>query len=242
MIQAVTISEFVGFWKINTDVYQAGYLQNYLDQFQDRFIRLIISADAWQEIDTTSITAKPKWNDLFNGVLYFNDACSLNVYQCGITEALKGLLYFAYVRDRMFDPTNSGNVQPLQEVSNRTANTHNGAIAAQRWNQAVSKLYDQVLMFVNNYEHVSEVITSSIDLGAGAYTINVSSTQYLSNAETVKVNGVEFTTSNVVTDASFDITGSTPGIDFTGGPAFWEPYKDFPLCHSLMSELQAIFL
>lgn len=240
-IPAVTIIDFVGFWKINTNTYQSEYLQNYLDQFQDQFIRYIIGADAWVEVNTAGITSKQKWEDLFNGVAsYLNTDCDKKLYQSGITETLYGLLYFVYVRDRMFDPTNSGNVEPLQEVSNRTNNVHNGIIAATRWNNAVAKLKYEILLFIDNYEEVSSQITSSVDNGGGAYTINIDSTFYLSNDEIVNINGIEYTTSDIVADTSFDISDAVIGLDFTDDKAIWNPYKDFTLCEELCNHLQPI--
>ena len=240
MIEAVTVADFIGYWKINSDPYQSEYLQDYLNQWQDRFIRYIISPDAFVEIDDNGIV-KPKWVDLFNGdSVYFNDACNTKLYQEGLRTALKGLLYFVYVKDRMFDPTNSGNVEPLQEVSNRSNNVHNGMIAATRWNNAISILGSQILPFIDNYETITEPIASSIDNGGGGYTINVNSTFYLSNNEPITINGVEYTTSNLVADTSFDISDAVIGLDFTGDNAIYHPYKDFPLCDSLMNQLRAV--
>jgi len=241
MISAVTIEDFVGFWKISANSYQKTYLQDYIDQFQDLRIRQIISADAWVEIDAAGIASKPKWENLFNGVeVYDNVACNERISMCGITETLKGLLYFQFVRDTMSYPTESGNVESLNEVSKRTNNVHNGMISAIRWNQAIKKLKEQVLPFIENYEQVKESITSSIDNGGGSYTINLNSTFYLSDSETVTIDGVEYTTSNLVENISFDISGAVIGLDFTDELAVWEPYKDFPLCHSLCKELRPV--
>lgn len=241
-IPAVGVSDFLGFWKINNDVYQNTYFQEYLDQWQDRLIRQIISVDAYVEIDSNGIASKQKWQDLFDGVAsYFNSDCDKKLFQEGVKRALKGLLYFIYVRDRMFDPTNSGNVQPLQEASNRSNNVHNGTIAAQRWNNAITVLYDQILPFVREYESLTQTITSSTD-NTGTYTVFVDSTFYLSDGEDVSINGVDYIVSNLVVDVSFDINEATSGLDFTGDLAKYEPYKDFPLCYSLHDELQNIFL
>jgi len=240
VIEAVTINDFIGFWKINSSPFQSEYLQDYLNQWQDKFIRYIISPDAFVEIDDDGFV-KQKWVDLFEGVpVYFNNACNTKLYQEGVTKALKGLLYFVYVKDRMFDPTESGNVEPLQEVSNRTNNVHNGMIAAIRWSNAISVLGEQILPFIDNYETITEPITSSVDNGGGSYTINVNSTFYLSNNETVTINGTEYTTSNLVIDTSFDISGAVIGLDFTGDNVVYHPYKDFPLCNSLMNQLRPV--
>ena len=240
-IPAVTINDFVGKWKITADTYQKEYLQDYLDQYQDEFIRYIISVDAYNEVNAAGISSKPKWNDLFNGSNgYYNDAFKMKMYHYGVTDALKGLLYFVYVKDRMFDPTNSGNVEPLQGVSKRTNNVHNGYIAASRWNHAIVRLKDEVLPFIENYEEVSRNIDSSIDLGSGNYTVNVSDTIYLSDGEKVTISGIEYTVSNLIDNVSFDISGAVIGKDFTGNSAVWHPYEDFPLRMQLCNKLQAI--
>lgn len=235
-ISPVSINDFVGFWKINADTYQKGYLQNTINPKQERLIRFMISVDAYNEINDNGIASKPKWDDLFNGSDgYFNEEYDKKMYHMGITDSLKGLLYFIYVRDRMFDPTNSGNVQPKQEVSERTNNVHNGRIAATRWNNAITKLCHEILPFIENYEEVSRNINSSIDLGSGNYTINLSNTIYLSDGEIVTIQGIDYVVSNVVENVSFDISGAVIGKDFTGLSALWKPYEDFPLRMQLTS-------
>jgi len=235
-ISPVSISDFVGFWKINADTYQKVYLQDNINPEQERLLRFMISVDAYNEINANGIASKPKWNDLFNGSDgYLNEECDRKMYHLGITDSLKGLLYFVYVRDRMFDPTNSGNVEPKQEVSGRTNNVHNGMIAGTRWNNAFSKLCQEILPFIENYEEVSRKIDSSIDLGTGNYTINISDTIYLSNGESVTIQGIDYVVSNVVQNVSFDISGAVIGKDFTGLSALWKPYEDFPLRMQLAS-------
>lgn len=240
-IEAVTANDFIGRWKIVADTYQIEYLQNYLNQWQPQLIHWIVSVDAFNEIEDNGIASKAKWVDLFNGSRgYYNSDCDKKMYHLGVTDALKGLLYFVYVKDRVFDPTNSGNVQPLQEVSKRTNNVHNGVIAATRWNQSVAKLRGEILPFIENYEEITGVISSSIDLGGGSYTLNLSSTLYLSDGETVTINGIEYTVSNLIENASFDISGETIGKDFTGDSVLWRPYDDFPLGKELCNNLQYV--
>lgn len=240
-ISAVTIDSFTGYWKINSDPYQSQEFQKWLDQWQDRFIYYIISVDAFVEIADNGINSKQKWTDLFEGVeRYYNEDCKSSQWQPGVSEALKGLLYFVYVRDDMFTPTNVGNVESLQEVSKRSNNVHNGVIASTRWNNAIGKLRKQILPFVQNYEEVSQLILSSDDLGAGDYRINLANTLYLYDGDSVKIDNQEFEVLNLVDNTSFEISTGVAGIDWSGLKAIWEPYKDFPLCESLTDELRPI--
>jgi len=240
-IEAVTTADFIGRWKIVADAYQSEYLSNYLDQWQPQLIHWIVSVDAFNEIEDNGIASKPKWIDLFNGSRgYYNSACDKKMYHFGVSDALKGLLYFLYVKDRVFDPTNSGNVQPLQEVSKRTNNVHNGVIAATRWNQSIAKLRGEILPFIENYEDITGVISSSVDLGGGSYTLNLPSTFYLSDGETVTINSTKYIVSNLIENVSFDISGETIGKDFTGDSVLWKPYEDFPLSKELCDNLQYV--
>lgn len=230
-IPRLLTGDFTGPWKINSDTYQAPELQQYIDDLYDEWVQKIISVDAFNTVDDLG-TLTPKWIDLFEGVKsYYNTDCDQNLKQQGVNRAMKGLLYFLYVKDN-FDATNSGNVESLQEVSNRTSGGQNGAIASTRWNKAIKELRSEILPFIENYEKISVTITSSVEGPTNIYTLGVDSTLYLDDADSVTIDGVEYVASNIVGNTSFEINSST-GLDFTGEIAAYEPYKDFPLCNEL---------
>lgn len=233
-IPQFTISKFgEGYFKVRSSTFQSTRLQEFIDKFYEENLRCIIGDEAFIEIENQA-TLKPKWTDLFDGVIkYKNTDCDKLLKQKGLINALVGLIYFDYVGN-WFDVTDAGNVGSLQEVSQAVGGDQNAAIAVSRWNDSIRKLDNEISLFIRNYERLSRTIISSTDNGGGSYTIFISDTFYLADTDTVKISEVEFKAiTNVVANTSFEISGAVLGLDFTGQEVVYEPYKDFPLFQEL---------
>jgi hypothetical protein len=80
---------------------------------------------------------------------------------------------------------------------------------------------------LENYKNFSQAIDSVTDNGGSSYTINTTALLYLEDGDTVKINGVEYTVSNIVADTSFDVSGADP----TGGTSYISnPYEYVEYC------------
>jgi len=190
------------------------------------FVREVIGDPAYIEIKNESPLIKQKWLDLFDGVDYFNtDVDAMRTHR-GLKRVVLGVIYFFWVRDSGVVNTPTGNER------NKNGNSESnwgGYFARDRYNTVMQELQEEVYPFIENYELLSGIVGSSIDLGGNAYTINVPGTKYLYDSDVVKINGIEYTITNLIADTSFDIVASATGLDFAGELFSYEPYKDFPL-------------
>jgi hypothetical protein len=213
-IPQITSADFKGWIKIPKGDFTE--LDNYIAQFQKSKSREIIGDDAYIEADSENYQ---RWNDLFSGATYENEDGKKVIFD-GLNEGVRHFIYFEYIRDNFEMSTNNA-IQVESENSKRLEDA--GIIALQRNNAGARLVNDQLPLFLENYSEIIEEVTGSTDNG-GTYTINVASTLYLENGDIVKINGTNYAASNVVADASFDITEATAGLDFTGENAVWEPF------------------
>ena len=190
------------------------------------FVQSIIGQPAYIEIKNETPLMKQKWLDLFNGVDYFNTDADKMATHRGLKRVVLGIVYFYWVRDSGVINTPTGNER------NKNGNSDSnwgGYFARDRYNTVIQEMQDEIYPFIEEYALIGEYVSSSIDLGGNAYTINVPDTTYLYDGDLVQINAVEYTISNVVADTSFDIVASATGLDFAGQLFSYEPYKDFPM-------------
>lgn len=231
-LPSITASDFGGFFKISQAQLYQSELTSFISEFYAKFVREVIGDKAYSEVNSQG-TLSQKWLDLFNGVGYVNVEQDKFLLHNGLRRVAIGNIYFYWVRESGAYNTPTGTVQ------NKNGNSENmgGYLTAQsRYNTVMYELIEQVYPFILNYEKLSGVITSSVDLGGGNYTINISDTTYLYDSDIVNIEGAEYQVSNVVANTSFDIVASA-GLDFAGKAYFYEPYKDFPLPNYLASVL-----
>ena len=94
-------------------------------------------------------------------------------------------------------------------------NATNAQHTANKYNRAMSAVNDELKPFIDNYTDYQGTIDSFVDNGGGSYTINSSDTIYLADGDTVSINSVEYTVSNLIDNTSFDISGEA-GLSFFG--------------------------
>jgi hypothetical protein len=226
-LPSITFADFQnGLFRISQAQVLRPDLEAFIAEKYAPFVREVIGDPAYIEIKNETPLMKDKWLDLFNGVDYFNtDADAMRTHR-GLKRVVLGVIYFFWVRDSGVLNTPTGNER------NKNGNSDSkwgGYFARDRYNTVIQELQNEVYPFIENYKLVGDFVDSSIDLGGNAYTINVPDTKYLYDNDLVKINGIEYTVSNVIADTSFDIVASATGLDFADSLYNYEPYKDFPL-------------
>jgi hypothetical protein len=120
--------------------------------------------------------------------------------------AVKNFLYSSLKGDD-FVPTNTGAVRALNENSTALAETQTARLAQKRYNSGVLAM-QSVACFIANYANFAQPITGYVNNGGGSFTIQTSATKYLSNGDTILIDGVEYVVSAVVANVSFDIASA----------------------------------
>lgn len=212
-LPSITISDFTGKNNVSSSVYKDEILNNYISDVTESELRELIGDGAYIYIRDT-VSMAQRYVDLVDGVEYLNteiDSDGITRKWEGLKAVLVPLIYFHYVRDN-FQNAPNGNKQPKNDNSNLV--TFNNSIVMMRWNEGARKAY-RLGEFLSNYKKLTKTIDSFADLGGGNYRIDVSSTFYLENGDTIYIGSKQYTVSNLVANTSFDISGDT-GLSFSG--------------------------
>jgi hypothetical protein len=229
-IPTLSSSDFRGSLGISQDNF--GGLDYYITEFYSNvdsagnYIREFVGEDALQEINASS---DQKWTDLMEGVTYLNSD-GIKARFAGVKEMCKNVVFFQYVRDD-YTPANTGFVQNMNENGMRLDSQKVYQKAAVKYNHSIKINNEQLLCFLSTYEDYEGQITGTVDNGGGSWTIQTDSTLYLSDGDTVTINQIDYTVSNVVDNVSFDIV-STESVfpdSYTYSPfdAVLATYKEF---------------
>lgn len=225
-LPTITVSSFTGWVKIVANQFKEDQLELYITRFREQYLRRIVGAGAYQDIDQQT---RQKWTDLLNGVNYV-DTEEKRQYLNGLTDPLIFFIYFEFVRDN-FTPTQPGKVKTYSENSERTGDIEVLDIARSRYNQAVIEINDSLPCFLEANKEFKETVTGSTDNADNTYLIEIPNTKYLENGEPVTIGGTEYTAIDpVVADTSITIDAGQTGLDFTGDQVIWEPYKEVNFC------------
>ena len=209
-LPTIQITDFRGKIRINPQVYTQ--LPDYINQTYLPFVIDVLGAEAAEIIDTTTLTQK--WVDLFDGVYYDNIASGKRKKTKGLTWSVLRYLYFEFVRDD-FDTTQVGNVRGDEEVSTRFTMHENGLLVSDTYNNGISEINCELYPFIDNYQEFKGNIDSFTDNGSGNYTIFSDNTIYLEEGDKVSIGSVDYTVSNLVDNASFEVNGEE-GLLFSG--------------------------
>lgn len=225
----ITLTDFTGVRRISQSIYQSAVDADIINDVYPKFVRKVLSDEAFEEIRDTNPLPQ-KYLDLFDGVSYYDADLDKTLVHDGLRDVCIGVCYFEIVRLEGAIHTATG-VQKNKSGNAMPALSYQ--LSVKNYNASISNLYCRIYPFIRYYAEIREVITSSIDNGGGAYTLNVNSTQYLSNGDTVGINNIDYTVSNLIDDTSFDISGASTGLDFAGSSAVYEPFKDYNLPENL---------
>lgn len=220
----LTPSDFVGVVFIadaKDTTYGASTIQEYIDEFEPIYLRMILGDKHFSEIRDQS-PLDQKYIDLIDGNDY-TDVDDEFRTSLGLKEVLKNLIYTEYVKENWLN-TLSGNTRSINANSKAVTPAANKQIVYSRYNYGTLVYNNDVLPFLENYQDIAEDIVSSVDNGGGSYTINVISTLYLVDGDTVRIDGIDYVITNLVADTSFDISGAVLGLDFAGNEAEYKPF------------------
>jgi hypothetical protein len=221
-----TASDYTGKVRISTS--KGTQFSEYITEYERKYLRLVLGDECYNDIKTATNPLAQKYLDLFNGVNYTNTSGDFIAFQ-GFKESLIRFVYSEYNTDS-FQTSIGGNVKSVNENSTLLT-SGNTILLAQRFNEGVIKYIDETYPFLLENEELSLTPTNSISGGAVS-TIEVPSTKYLSDGDTVTILGIDYTISTVVTDTSFVITtaeatGYFAGLAVTYNPFYEVKFNDF---------------
>lgn len=216
-------ADYIGPVNISQAQFKANDLKDYITEFEPQYLRDVLNDLIFSEISAQP-TLEKKYTDLIDGVTYINDEGD-TVINKGLKSALKYWIYYHFVSDNFIN-SGTGNTINHNENSNIVPSGANTQIAYSRWNEGVRIYECDIFPFIQFYSSISTVITSSVDNGGGNYTINLPSTLYLVDGDTVTINGIDYIISTLVANVSFDISGAALGLDFAGDSVIYEPFAN----------------
>lgn len=213
-------SDFKGFYKIAANSYKSELLQDYIDQFQKKYVRDIIGDVAYLAAKGTN---KTKWTDLFGGADYV-DNYGKNRHSDGLQDSLKGFIYFEFTRDN-FVSSNNGAAKNTSENSTPLTAIEISTIAASRFNISVDNLKSDIYIFLTEHDVISQDIASFIDNANQTYNITIADTKYLDANDEVAIDGDYYDIVSIVDATTFVINAGSTGYIFDGAVK-WYPYED----------------
>lgn len=218
----ITPQDFTGATAIATDRFTSSMLQSYIDEWLPIYLRRLVGDDVANEIATLDPLPQ-KYIDLLGGVVWEDERVreGYTRQNTGLTRVLIFCLYFEYVRRQPRMNSIVGTVTNKNENSLPTSAVVAGVQAIQRLANGYEEFNKNVIPFLDYYRVLTERVTLSVE-NAGVYTLTVNATTYLSDNETVYVNSIEYTATNI-TNNTFDIS-AVSGLDFTNKQVIWKPF------------------
>jgi len=219
----LTPSNFIGWERIVANDFKSEVLQSYIDTFYKKYLREIIGDEAYIAISSEDVQ---KWTDLLEGVNYVDVNGKKRIYD-GLKTSLVRFIYFEFVRDN-FTSTQVGKVSQANENSTSKEASEVVEVARSRYNEAVFCVQG-LPDFLEANEEISQEITGFVDNGGGDYTLNISSTKYLSDGNSITFEGSDYVVSNLVEDTSIDVNLGSAGLTPSGSVS-WKPYEEVSFC------------
>ena len=204
--------------RIRISTQKGSQLDEYITEFEKVYIKQFFNDDIYVDIKDTDPLPQ-KYLDLINGVEYTDSDGDLVDYE-GFKDALLRLIYAKYMSDN-FQTSIAGNVRSLNENSD-VLTAGNTVIIALRYNEAIRKYRSGVVKFLEEHKVYTPDITQTGSDGTTT-TVSVASTKYLSDGDTVTIEGVDYVVSNVVTDVSFDVLAGFFVVN-AGDYLIYEPF------------------
>lgn len=217
-------TDFVNDTKIANNQFTDGVIDECIVRNQQRFLTLLLGDDLYLKFGGELPTpTREEYTELLNGVVYVdpNDSLSRNVDFVGIKKMLRYFTYYDCVINSGFEHSIVG----ITTGSSRNALTADRAVvnglAENKYNEAVN-LYNAAFKFIDDIQDQSYATTSIVDNVDGTFTVNLTSTKYILNGDTVTINGTDYVVSSVVVDTSFDINETIGTVFPATGPVKFE--------------------
>lgn len=191
------------------------------------------------DLDAGSGTpTEQKWLDLLNGVTWTEvvneDDSDENVIRNnqGIKAAWNYFVYREWLNQVPFTSNftgksvnNSINGEPLSRQS-LNVETQN------RYNQGVD-VYETVRSFVEYYKEFKQDYTNLTIVASNptttTYRIDLASTTYLKDGDTMTLDGLDYTVLSLITDTSIEFIASND-VTFSDDYIYWHPFEDADNC------------
>jgi len=128
----ITTADFnVGKYELSTGIYDLPKLQSYIDKYEKKYLVQLLGVDLYADFIANQLL--PKYVKIFDPLEEDHDFCI--IWSDGMTEMLKGFIYFEYGKDLINQMTPAGNVQPVGENSNVVSTLYSMIYA--RYNEGV---------------------------------------------------------------------------------------------------------
>ena len=212
-LPVITPDDFKGYYKLALNEFKTEDLELYIATFMEQYVRQIIGDAAYADMLAQDFQ---KWLDLSNGV-DFVDAGGNRKHLIGLREPLIGFIYFEYVRDN-FTSTAVGKVKGKSENSERATDIEVAGIARSRYNRLVCDLNDSMKAFLEAYEALESLISTSYDLGDNRYVLVFADPKYLNTGTEIEIGVLSYSVTEIET---FGFNAGATGLDFTGQTAIW---------------------
>ncbi len=201
-IPSISTSDFVGSLRISSDNF--GDLQNYIDEFYPQYLEYILGVGA--VLDATNNDLQ-KWDDVLNGVTYYNDLCVATQRLTGAVQMCRQFIFFEYIKND-YEASSTGLVVNMNENSNSINPLTVQYVARDKYNKSISQINSELSLFIDNYTDYTVTINGISDIGGGVLSIETNSTLYLYDGDSVTINGTDYVVSNVIENVSFEITSA----------------------------------
>lgn len=223
MALPITISsDYTGSLRVSTS--KSTQFDIYIEENEPKYIKLLTNNDVFKDIRDLSNPLPQKYLDLINGVDYTDSCGDLQIFQ-GLKLIIKNFVYAQYNEDN-FQTSIGGNVRSINENSD-VLTADNTLIITKRYNDAVRLYRDELCLFLEEHEELSQVLTNSTH-GAGINNFTLNSTKYLSDGCIVTIFGIDYVINNVILDTSFDVFSDNPiVIDGSTDLVTYKPFYEF---------------
>lgn len=221
----ILVTDFKGWVKIVGNQFKEVDLENYITEFREHYLRLIVGAGAFKDIEDQT---RQKWTDLLDGV-DFVDTKGERRYFAGLKKPLIYFIYFEFMRDN-FTQTQPGSVKTLGENSQRSTDLEVLDVARSRYNGAVLIVNETTREFLETNKKFSESVTASVDNADNTYTLSIPSTKYLETDDSVTIDGTEYQVTAVTSNVDITIDAGQTGLDFSNDVVIWEPFEAVRFC------------
>ena len=224
----LSIQDFSGKYQVSTGMYDQAKLQDYINRYEPRYLKELFGITLYNDFQSdllNNVPQSPNFLVLFNPLsedlgynFYYFNGIYEGVNQLdseGITEMLKGFIYFEYVKDLSNQITPIGLVKPDNENST-VANTLFSMMYT-RYNEAI-RSYNSIRDFIRytTAPPLGQAVTLNLTSGGTGY-VNQTNVSLTGGTGTgLKVDIIE-DGSGVVDEVTITQTGTgyTIGDTFT---------------------------
>jgi hypothetical protein len=137
MTEIITASDFVNRFEIATSVSETAKISTYITRYQPTYLRKCLGVELYDLFDAGVEDEDPIYEALLNPFAYQRNDGQI-VESRGIADALLGIIYFYYSRDKGVQATINGGVKMKNTLSDRASVLRKGLY--DRYNEGITTL------------------------------------------------------------------------------------------------------